>query len=212
MVLIGAGMLLIGLGWILPIGVLGTLGWIALVLGIALPLQAGVRAVRGRRRVSKARRLLATGYPLDLSTRESRALINAYERVLAITDGTARERPGNVPPDRAADARAAAHRALVEAASLLDGRAPSVAAERTYLRKRTDAMNALAGALTASSQAAADAEAADADADRDERDERAAAVALAREELELETGLGSLAQMAQVAERIRGSRRDDDAG
>lgn len=210
--LLVTGVVLLVAGVAVQIESLITIGAISLVLGIALPLQAGIRAVRSRRMTSKTRRLLSRGYALDLSSREARALVSAYERVLSVADKAVTGRADESLARQAGEARAAAHRALVEAASLLAGRAPSVAPERTYLRKRIEALNVLAGALTNATSESVHAEGAEAGVELEAVAERAAAVALAREALDQEIGLGSLAQMAELTARLRKAPHDGDSG
>lgn len=101
-------------------------GVAALGLGCILPLRSGWRWLVGRR---QARAAL-----LSLDDPEVARLVEAYE---ALDD---------VPATTDA-ARAAAHGAMLEVASLLDGRTPASDAERRYVAARTTAVEGLVAAL-----------------------------------------------------------------
>ena len=100
----------------------------------------------------------------------------------------------------------AAHAALLESASLLDGAAPGTAAERDYLEKRIAAIAELTEALKqeretwlATSQAQRDVQRADERLDRTARAE-------AREEVEAILGESSLQELGDLTRQIKGER------
>ncbi|MGH9280493.1 MAG: hypothetical protein ACRD12_20665 [Acidimicrobiales bacterium] len=88
---------------------------VALALGCILPMRAAWRGVRRRR----DRRTLAKGLPLDVAAPVVRRLVDAYEAVRGFA----------TDPAVGAAALSAAHGALMEVATLLDGRAPVSAAD-----------------------------------------------------------------------------------
>lgn len=101
-------------------------GVAALGLGSILPLRAGWRWLVGRRRRRDLR--------LRVDGPEVARLVTAYEAL------------DEVPVTTDA-ARAAAHGALLEVATLLNGRPPTSDAERRYVAARTAAVEALVAAL-----------------------------------------------------------------
>lgn len=179
-------------------GVIGSgflwLGLPSLGLGSVLPARAVWRAGH-RRRTHRARhQKLGRGLPIDPSDSDVAALIEAYEDLLAAT-----ARPAAPPVDESAVA--AAHTALLEAASLLRWAPPAGPAEREYVRRRTKAIGDLVDALERHDDetAAAQAKAADA-ANELERDARYQAVT----ELDDRLGPDSIEQLAYLREAIEG--------
>lgn len=111
-------------------------GIVALGLGCILPARAGWRWATGRRRSRRRAALLARGLPMRVDDPALDRLAAAYEALDAL-------------PVTTETARAAAHGALLEAASLLGGRRPASDAERRYLLARAGAVEALVRALHA---------------------------------------------------------------
>jgi fumarate reductase subunit D len=165
-------------------GFTAVVGVVLLMLGVALPARAVVRAVRRRRGVRRRRRAVATGYPLDASGSTNAALVDAYTALVA---ALARPDVGV-----GADALDAAHLAMVESATLLDGASPSAPSEIDYVRRRTEAIRALTADLLAADRDRQDREATAAAGVTDARLDRAAALISARDELESVDRLGSL--------------------
>ena len=117
--------------WALVVGI----GCVA--LGLVLPLRwlwrRAVASRAGRRRSA----VLARGVPLRTDDPDTARLVRAYDDLLALAAS-----PG-VP----APVDAAAHGALLEVATLLDGRPVGSPAERTYVTTRTAAIEDLVAAL-----------------------------------------------------------------
>ncbi len=138
-----AGLLVVGAGLVALALVTGgptfvlVPGLAALALGCVLPVRTGWRRVQARRLGRRQSTILATGVPLDVSSPTIRRLVAAYEAVLGLGGA------GN----EGAAAMAAAHGALLEAASLLQGRAPAPGREREYVDRRRVAIEDLAAAL-----------------------------------------------------------------
>jgi hypothetical protein len=157
-------------------------GWIAagvvlLALGLVLPARSVLRRV-GARRAGWTEFL-----PLDTSDPAVRRLVDSHAEVLSIA-----ARVGGDVADRAV---AAAHRAVVETASLLGGRAPDVAAEQDYVQVRVAAIEALIAAVRDNPAL-----------QRGEHTERAA-IAEARGELDAATGLGALRALGDLTAELR---------
>lgn len=135
----GAGLF----GWSLLSGAstaLVVIGALAGLLGCILPLRAAWRALRRRDLRRRRQALLARGLPLVADHPATDALIDAYRRLLA----------GATVPASAVigeEAAAAAHQALVEVATRLDGNAPTATGDAEYVETRTRAVEALADAL-----------------------------------------------------------------
>lgn len=164
--------------WVTVVGVVG------LGLGCVLPVRAGWRAVTGRQRSRRRVALLARGVPLRGDDPTVARLVAAYDAL----DGVP------APPD---SARAAAHGAVLEVASLLEGRAPATDRERSYVDVRAAAVQGLLRALQ-------EVEPADPDT--------AAAlppdlVAEAREELEALGGVSALSRLDDVTAEVRSRGR-----
>lgn len=167
-----------GPGWLFAVGVL------AIGLGCVLPARAVWRRAAGRRRARAHARVEARGTRLDATGPTTARLVGAYGELL--------RRLPDTDPDVSGPALAAAHTAVLEVATLCDGRAPS-RAEEPYVAQRADAIAALARSL-------AD------DARRNEAHGRAiehspAAVVEARDELDALTGTSSVDRLIELAER-----------
>ena len=171
------------------------IGVTAIVLGVALPARSLVRATREQRIVRRQRRVLRTGHALDASDATVGALVGSYDSLQH-----AATLPG-VPVGSAAVE--AGHAALLEVASLLDGRPPLSDEEREYVERRTRAIRDLTAQIVRGSRAWQRARMRDdADVTQGAR-ERAAAVARAREELEAGTGVGAVDELERLRTRLR---------
>ncbi len=125
----GAGLV----GWTMlgsPPAVATVAGVVAVGLGCILPLRAGWRWMGGHRRS----RRLARGVAMRADEPALARLVAAYGALDAL-------------PVTTATARAAAHGAVLEVASLLAGRAPDSERERRYVEARVTAVEELAEAL-----------------------------------------------------------------
>jgi hypothetical protein len=182
--LVDAGLLAGGAG-LLAWSVLGTAPDAATIAGIAavglgsiLPLRAGWRWVAERRH----RALLRRGTPLLVRDPVVARLVAAYEELATGPEA----------------ARAAAHAALQEVASLLAGRAPASERERGYVTARAEAVEDLAAAVAELESPQWDDPTVDPDL-----------VVEAREELDAIGGMTSLSRLDELTTemRARGRRR-----
>ncbi len=162
-------------GAVLLVRGLHGLGVVALVLGLAIPVRSVVRRGRRAARRRSYRALIAAGQPIATGHLDTDALLAAYDALL----DTARGAPEWI----ADEAVAAAHRALVECASLLGGRVPSIEEEVAYVRRRTSAITTVVAAITTAPDL-----------------ERIAAVR-ARDEVDALSGPTSLDDLGAVARR-----------
>lgn len=182
-------------------GVLGD-GWLwvavpALLLGSVLPLRTAWRAVQ-RRRADRARsHKLGRGLPIDAADPDVAGLLAAYDSLQV-----AAAEAGLAPIDESATA--AAHTALLEAASLLRGAPPVGPAEREYVRRRAQAIEELVGVLESRRSLIATEEANAAEAAK-ELDRTARFEALT--ELDDRLGPDSIEQMAFLRQAIEGDQR-----
>jgi hypothetical protein len=112
-------------------------GLLALGLGCTLPLRTAWRRAGYRRQQSRRKARLAQGASIDASSPSTLRLVRAYEHLLETGDGQSAD----------ADAVAAAHGAVLEAATLLHGRPPAPGRERDYVEHRAAAIEGLAQAL-----------------------------------------------------------------
>lgn len=145
-------------------------GTVALALGCILPVRAvWRRAVRRRRDAGTV--------AMRVDDAGLHRLASVYTELDALATTT-------VP------ARAAAHGALLEVATLLDGRTPRSEAERRYVEARLRAMEALVGALKEFD--IVDTEGPPADL-----------VVQAREELDALGGVGALSRLDELTTEIR---------
>ena len=133
--LVGGGAALLGWSALGSPPVAATVaGAVALGLGCILPLRAAWRRVADRRRARARRALMARGVPLSTTDPALVRLVAVYEEMEGL----------DAIPETA---RAAAHAALVEVATLLGGRTPSSAKERAYVAARTASVEELVAAL-----------------------------------------------------------------
>jgi hypothetical protein len=167
------------------------LGALALTLGTILPLRSIARGMGTRRTERRRAALTSGGLPLDVGTPETRELATAYDSLLGACK----------LPDAplAVEARSAAHAALVETAVLLDGKAPATPDETAYVRKRVEAIRALADAVERQSQQAQLERAGEDEVER-------AARGLAGAELD-EQGMSSLVELQGLTELM--TERDE---
>ena len=165
-------------------------GMVVVGLGCILPARAGWRRVTGRRRSRRRAALLAGGVPLHVDDPTLARLVAAYESL----DGL---------PVTTEAARAAAHGAVLEVASLLMGRRPASDAERRYLLARTVAVEELVRALEEIVPAASG---------RGRPSEEPVAIAPhlvveAREELDALGGVSALSRLDDVTADVRAHGR-----
>jgi hypothetical protein len=196
-VLVLGGIALVAWSWLTGgTGPWPVFGIIAIVLGVALPARSLIQATREQRSVRRQRSILRTGHALDASDVSVGALVASYDSLQH-----AAALPG-VPVGSAAIE--AGHAALLEVASLLDGRPPLSDEERQYVERRTRAIRDLTAEIIRGNRAWQRARMRD-DADVTEgARERAAAVAKAREELEAGTGVGAVDELERLRGRLRG--------
>jgi hypothetical protein len=140
-----AALLAVGVG-LLAWSVLGTapvivtvLGVLALTLGCVLPIRGAWRRAQQHRERRRHEDLLEQGDLLDVSSPATASLVRAYGRLL-----DAAPRSGAELGDPAVSA---AHAALLEVSSLLQGRAPVSERELGYVDQRAAAVADLVGAL-----------------------------------------------------------------
>jgi len=179
------------------------LGVVLLALGLALPAQRMARSVGERRRRAERRRTIGDGTLLDVTDPEVARLTSAYAALLPL-----REEP-RAP--LAGPAVTAAHLALMEVATLLEGQPPSDDAGRGYVRRRAEAIERTTGRLRDGIAAALAADAAVTAPDDSAARIWAAARLRAREDLEQVHRIGSVDQLASLSERLErtaGHERD----
>jgi hypothetical protein len=199
--LMGAGAVL--LGWAV---LTGAAGWVvlvaavAIILGLALPARSLVRRYRGARVSRRLRSAQRRGYVLDVTSGSTAVLLREHE---ALVDAAAL--PGSVYSGRALDA---AHLALVEVATLLDGAPPDGPAQDEYVAKRTVAIAELTSRLDEAHRRWRDEQLAGEAAEAARRQRWVAAVTQARDELQAEDRYGSLAQLERLTTRL--TREADD--
>src|SRR5262245_7669601 len=194
-----------GVGWSIFGGGVGplVLGVLLLALGLALPAQRMARSVGERRRSADRRRTIGDGTLLDVTDPEVTRLTSAYAALLPL-----REEP-RAP--LAGPAVTAAHLALIEVATLLEGQRPSEDASRGYVRRRAEAIERTTAQLRDGVAAALAADAAVATPDDSAARIWAAARLRAREDLEQVHRIGSVDQLASLSERLErtaGHERD----
>jgi hypothetical protein len=186
-----------GMGWT-------ALGVILVVLGLALPARSILRTYRSRSARRVRRRAIERGYLLDASAPSTGALVDAYEQLAEVAEGSA--------SPLAEQTVTAAHAALVEVATLLDGSAPVTDAEIAYVEKRTAAVRTASARLIRADRVRARARGARTRADEDEtmaqRRRRADAVTRAREELESTHRMSSVDQLEALNDVLRRETND----
>ena len=184
--LVDAGLLASGAGvlaWTAlgdPPGLATFAGIAALGLGSILPLRAGWRWLSDRRRSRRRSALLGRGIPVRVGDPDVARLVAAYEDLSAGPDA----------------ARAAAHAALMEVASLLNGRVPTSERERRYVADRAEAVEELVSALGELDVPVGD----DPHVDPD-------LVVEAREELDVLSGTTSIVRLDELTAEVRSRRR-----
>ena len=166
------------------------------LLGCVLPVRAAWRTLRHRGLQRVRRAALARGLPLVADHPATAALIDAYRQ---LSDAAALTRVVAVGEEAAH----AAHQAMIEVATLLDGARPSGPAEEEYVSSRTRALEALGTALQCQHETAVAAEARDAAAvaDAERRLDQAARMG-ATEELDDRLGPASLDRLALLAREL----------
>jgi hypothetical protein len=179
LVIVGAGLLAWGL---VPGGNAGLVPWgiIAIVHGSVLPARTLLRRVRARSVGRRLRTAARDGYLLDVSHPDVKALVDRYEQCLALAPGSMFE----------IDIQVAAHQAMVEVATLLDGAAPTTPQELRYIQRRIQAMEVLEDRLRGDEEARGGAV--------DGRAVRAEAL----EELEEASGNSSVGQLQELGELV----------
>lgn len=167
-----------GLGWALVVG-LGVLA-----LGLVLPVRSAWRWAGSSRTARRRDALLARGVPLRTDDALTGRLVRAHDELVAAGSG------GEWAGD---PARPAAHQALLEVATLLEGRLPDSVAEREYVAVRAAAIEELAVELRRADVPSAG-----------ELDP--GLVAEARVELDALSGGGSLTRLDDLTREARGDR------
>ncbi len=200
-------------GWFdvgLLIGGLGLLGWgtlgrgstvavvigaIATGLGCILPARSAWRRFQRARRGRHRSAALARGLPMRTSGPTLGRLVRAYEALLSTANA-----PGL--PD-GSSAIAAGHSAVMEAASLLQGRLPTSDGERAYIEQRAAAIAKLAEAIH---EQQAELAAAVTAGDEPALDVEPAAMLLARAEVDAIAGFNSLTRLDELTSEARARR------
>jgi hypothetical protein len=180
------------------------IGAIAGLLGCILPIRAAWRAVRGRGVQRRRQAVLERGLALAAEHPATSGLISAYRSLLA----------GAALPAAAAfgeEAVTAAHQALVEVATRLDGKPPTRPDDVEYIASRTNAVETLSEAL-ADHQRRLDARAARAAAAAAEAEEELQWTARREATAELESQLGpdSLDRLELLARHLEAGDDDPD--
>lgn len=192
---VALGLGLLAWAWIATAPVFVTVvGVVALFIGCTLPVRAAWRSVGRSRERRRLEALLDKGLPLDLSSPGPARLVGAYEDLLGLAD---RSVPASGDP-----AIAAAHGALLEVASLLDGRAPGSERERGYVDKRSAAVADLVDALRELSSSGSEA------TPRLPSAAHPDAVVDARDELARITPFNSVTHLEELVAETRIRRRD----
>jgi hypothetical protein len=179
----GAAAVIAGLTSLVPTWVL-VAGVAAFCLGAILPLRSFWRRAAAARRVARLRSMIGDGVLLQAHVPEVAALVAAHARCAAGAAGLVAWRRVQVD--------AVAHGAVLEVATLLDGRQPAVPSELQYVGARVAALDALADALARPTLG-------DAATDIDERRARAEA----RAEVELLAGNSAVADAEALARDLR---------
>ncbi|MGH9187553.1 MAG: hypothetical protein ACRD0U_17345 [Acidimicrobiales bacterium] len=154
-------------------------GLVGLALGCILPARSAwhwVRAGSTRRRREK---LVTAGVSMQVTEPVTIRLVDAYEQLVPVAEAC--------EPGLQTAAVAAAHGALMEAATLLAGRGPASDAEREYIAKRASAIEELTRALRPPAASPPD----------------PAALVEAREEVDELDGLNSLSRLEELTTEAR---------
>ena len=192
LLLVGAGLLTWTLIGTAPV-IVTVLGVAALLLGCVLPARTAWRRARDRQRHRHRKGLLENGLLMDVSSASAARLVGAYEDLFGIASRSASE--------LADPALSAAHCAVSEVASLLEGRAAASEREVRYIDMRAEAVAALVGALRAlpaSSEPSGG----------DLFPLRTDALIAARDELDRITPFGSVARLEELLTEARMRRHD----
>jgi hypothetical protein len=168
---------------------LAVTGGALIALGLVLPVRDLWRRAARRRAGRRLDAALGQGLALDTRDPATGQLAAAYRHVTSLC-----EHAGGM----GADAREAAHLAVVEVAGVLQGRPPQGAAEQEYALARVRALQELAHALSASPAAPVGRAEADESAARD-----AGLAAIVR--MEERTGASSLARIDVLRRALTGS-------
>lgn len=136
----GIGLLVAGL--VASKTALAVIGVGLLLLGVILPLRMLWRRLDEQRRRSRYRREKSQGLVLSVESAEVSRLAAVYDDLLTVASTT--QPKGSAP----SPAVTAAHEAVVEVASLLEGRAPVSERERAYIDRRTESIEAVLAMLT----------------------------------------------------------------
>ena len=172
------------------------LGVGALGLGCILPLRAAWRRARQRSARRRRESLLQQGVPLDVTSQGTAALVEAYENLIGLTRVA-----GGVFDD---PALCAAHSALLEVASLLNGRAPTSDRQIDYVTIRAAALADLVVALREVSESSAGPGGGDLPAIHPD------ALVDAREELDRIAPINAVTRLEELIAEARTQRRDRD--
>lgn len=162
-------------------------GAAAVVLGAILPLRSLGRRLGSARRAARVKSLLGDGMLLRTDHAAVEQLLKANQQLASVAAALAESPQARV--------QQVAHSAVIEVASLLDGRRPVEQVEIDYIAARTRALTDLAAAV-------ADPRVGDGDADRRR------AVIDARHEVEELSGTSSLTDASQLSRELLGN---DDA-
>lgn len=139
--LFDAGLIVVGLVlavWALILGGPSLALWFGIasfVLGLALPVRAGLRRYGWSRSGGLRRRIIDGGQLLDASRPATIALIDAYAHLIQMSC-----LQGTGDPKRAV---AAGHKAVVEVTTYLDGQAPETPAKIRFVDMRREAIETL---------------------------------------------------------------------
>ena len=175
------------------------LGIGAVVLGLALPVRAGLRMYGLNRSGSLRRRILDGGMLLDASHPATVALIDAYGRLIQMSC-----LQGTGDPQRAVTA---GHMAVVEVAKGLDGQPPASPAKVRFVAVRTEAIETLTRQMLRSHDRWA-AQTADLPQDAGEGDPEELATRRF-ESLNALSGSGALAELEKLNDQLRRETADD---
>lgn len=158
-------------------------GVAAVALGAVLPIRSGWRRIRSARRSRRLASFLGDGKLLRVDSRLVAQLLEAHEGVLGAASGLA--------TTERASAHEVAHSAVLEVASVLDGRLPIGPKETEYVSARIDALNLLKSAIV-------DPRTGDGEARKRQ------SLVEAREEVERLAGGSSLTDAAELARQLLG--------
>jgi hypothetical protein len=171
-VLLAAGMGLVAWGAVAGVVGLIVVGIVVTLLGVVLPLRWAWQQLQRRRSEHAVVRAGGRAALLDVTAGTTAELVAAYEQII-----------GSAQPDEDAPQQAALL-AVLEVASLLDGRRPAGEAEVEYVRTRSEALRRLQVSLAARPVRTGNEE-----------------LIEARNELDLLTATGSLAQIESLVEQ-----------